>query len=298
MRFHFHFHQSSLSCDLSSFIRRYAGKVDRRAARTGASNTTRKSACSLGRSKTSGSRPKSLHAVKVGMEAGADYMEEVKKRGRGRGLGAPYTHVAAAFVESSRSRGGGGTQTSADDIHGACGSEAGNSDRVLWSVQGEGGVLSGRNPSSSAQGEGDDDVQRARSAQERGRGRGNAGRRARGQDVRRAIAPEAASLRQGCWPMRKETDSCPVAVLRRSCGTGSPVRDASCRKALPRRNGQPRPCWRRLLRRRAQRRAPHLPCSTEGKPNASVLTVAALKRHCLRHCGVEQWQTQSRPSPQ
>ena len=35
---------------------------------------------------------------------------------------------------------------------------AGNSDRVLWSVQGEGGVLSRRNPSSSAQGEGGDDV--------------------------------------------------------------------------------------------------------------------------------------------
>ena len=40
--------------------------------------------------------PKSLHA----MEAGADYMEEVKKRGRGHGLGAPYTHVAAALVEA------------------------------------------------------------------------------------------------------------------------------------------------------------------------------------------------------
>ena len=46
----------------------------------------------------------------------------------------------------SRSRGRASTQTSADDIHGARGSEAGNSDGVLWSVQGEGGVLSGRNP--------------------------------------------------------------------------------------------------------------------------------------------------------
>ena len=44
--------------------------------------------------------PKSLKAVKAGLEAGADYMEEVKKRGRGHGLGAPYTHVAAAFVEA------------------------------------------------------------------------------------------------------------------------------------------------------------------------------------------------------
>ena len=44
--------------------------------------------------------PKSLKAVKAGLEAGADYMEEVKKRGRRHGLGAPYTHVAAAFVEA------------------------------------------------------------------------------------------------------------------------------------------------------------------------------------------------------
>ena len=62
------------------------------------------------------------------------------------------------------------SQTSADDTHGARGSEEGNSDRVLLSVQGEGGVLGGRNPSSPAQGEGDDGVQRAGSAQEQGRG--------------------------------------------------------------------------------------------------------------------------------
>ena len=79
-----------------------------------------------------------------------------------------------------------------------------------------------------------------------------------------------------------------------AAGTGSPAREASCRRALPRRNGQPR--WGRLLRRRAQRRASHLPCPTEGKPNASALTVTALKRHCPSRCGVEQWQTQSRPS--
>ena len=42
--------------------------------------------------------PNSLQAVKSGMEAGADYMEEVKNRGHG--LGAPYTQVAAAFVEA------------------------------------------------------------------------------------------------------------------------------------------------------------------------------------------------------
>ena len=44
--------------------------------------------------------PKTFRAVKARMEAGADYMEEVKKRGRGHGLGAPFTHVAAAFVEA------------------------------------------------------------------------------------------------------------------------------------------------------------------------------------------------------
>ena len=44
--------------------------------------------------------PKSLKAVKAGLEAGADYMEEVKKRGRRHWLGSPYTHVAAAFVEA------------------------------------------------------------------------------------------------------------------------------------------------------------------------------------------------------
>ena len=78
--------------------------------------------------------PKSLQAVKEGMEAGADCMKEAKKRGRGHGLGARYTHVAAAFVEALAIEAD--TQTSADDIHGACGSEAGNGDRVLWSVQG------------------------------------------------------------------------------------------------------------------------------------------------------------------
>ena len=47
-----------------------------------------------------GLAPRTLHAVKVGMEAGAGCMEEVRKRGRGHRLGAPYTHVAAAFVEA------------------------------------------------------------------------------------------------------------------------------------------------------------------------------------------------------
>ena len=30
--------------------------------------------------------------------------------------------------------------------------------------------------------------------------------------------PEPVSLWRGCWPMRKETDSCPVAVPRRGRG--------------------------------------------------------------------------------
>ena len=96
---------------------------------------------------------------------------------------------------SSRSRGRGTTQTSADDIHGARGSEAVNSDRVLWSVQGEGGVLSRRNASGPSQGEGDDDIQRARDAQERGRGRGDAGRRARGGGCTTSNRPKAEGER-------------------------------------------------------------------------------------------------------
>ena len=38
--------------------------------------------------------PKSLTAMTAGVEAGADYMEEVKKGGRRHGLGAPCTHEA------------------------------------------------------------------------------------------------------------------------------------------------------------------------------------------------------------
>ena len=66
--------------------------------------------------------------------------------------------------------------------------------------------------------------------------------------------------------MRKETDSCPMAVPRRSRGRhGIPsAREGSCHRALPRRNGLPRPGRGRQLRSRAHRRAPHLPCSTDG----------------------------------
>ena len=95
----------------------------------------------------------------------------------------------------ARSRGRGSAQASADDIHCARGSEAGNSDRVLWSVQGERGVLSGRNPSSTAQGEGVDGVQRARSAPERGRVRGKAEKRARGKGRKTSNRPDPESER-------------------------------------------------------------------------------------------------------
>ena len=100
------------------------------------------------------------------MEAGADYMEEVKMRGRGHGQGAPYTHVEALAVEAEGGR-----------------------EQVLTTF-----MLSGRNPSSSAQGEDDDDVQRAWSAQERGRERGNAGR-ARGHGRETSNRPNAKSER-------------------------------------------------------------------------------------------------------
>ena len=120
---------------------------------------------------------------------------ESRSEGEGTGWEPPHTHVAVACVEALAVEDRGGAQASADEIHGARSGEAGNSDRVLWSVKGEGGVLSGRNPSSSAQGEGDDDVQRARSAQERGRGRGNGGRRARGQGRETSNRPNAESER-------------------------------------------------------------------------------------------------------
>ena len=69
-------------------------------------------------------------------------MEESQEE-REEGTGA---HARSSGIRGgTRSRGRGSAQASADDIHGAR-SEAGNSDRVLWSVQGEGGVLSGRNP--------------------------------------------------------------------------------------------------------------------------------------------------------
>ena len=131
-----------------------------------------------------------LQAVKAGMEAGADYMEEVKKRA------GSATHARGGGVRGgTRSRGRGGAQASADVIHGARSGEAGNSDRVLWSVQGERGTLGGRNPSSEVQGEGDDGVRRAWGAQERGRERGTAERRARGKGRATSSRPDAESER-------------------------------------------------------------------------------------------------------
>ena len=85
--------------------------------------------------------PKSLKVVTAGLEAGAGHTEEVKKRGRGHGLGAP----------SARGR------------------AAGNIDRVLWLVQGQGLLFDRGSASNPAQGQGDGDVQRAGRDQERGR---------------------------------------------------------------------------------------------------------------------------------
>ena len=111
--------------------------------------------------------PKSLKAVTAGLEAGADHVEEVKKRGRGHGRGAPYTHVAAAFVDSLTAETEG---------------------------RGQGGLLSRENAGNPAQGQGGDDIQRAGGDQERGRGR-NAGQRARGKGRATSHRPNVESER-------------------------------------------------------------------------------------------------------
>ena len=123
-----------------------------------------------------------------------------------------------------RSRGRGGAQASADDIYGVRSSEAGNSDSMLWSDQGERGVLSRRNP--TAQGEGDNGVQRARSAQERGKRRGTVGRRARGKGRETRNHPDAKGQRRGSAQARGQSwrgqwrSSCETCSLHsRSDGT-------------------------------------------------------------------------------
>ena len=85
---------------------------------------------------------KTLQAVKAGMEAVADYMEEVKKSGRVHGLGAPNTHVAAAFVE-------------------ALAVEAEGAPKQVLTTFMTLAAARQENPSSAAQGEGDDGVQRS-----------------------------------------------------------------------------------------------------------------------------------------
>ena len=129
--------------------------------------------------------PKSLKAVKAGLEAGADYMEEVKKRGRRHGLGAPYTHVAAAFVEALTAEAEGQPKQVLTTFmaHVAARQET----VTDWSVQSEGGLINGGNSSSAAQGKGDDDVQLAGSDQQRGR-EGARECRTEGRLVRRALA--------------------------------------------------------------------------------------------------------------
>ena len=103
-------------------------------------------------------------------------MEEIKQRGRGHGLGAPCTHAAAAFVEALTAEAEGAPQQVLETFMAARGRAAGNSDRVLWPIQSQGGPPGRGDASNPAQGKGDDNVQRVRGEQERGRG-GDAGRR-------------------------------------------------------------------------------------------------------------------------
>ena len=130
-----------------------------------------------------------LDSSKAGLEARKSRNED-----KGHGLGAPYTNVAAAFVEALTTEAEGEPKQVLTTFmaHVAARQHAVT---VLWSSQGEGGLLSGRNPNSSAQGEGDDVVQPARIDQERGRGRGNAGRSARSKTRETSTRPNAESER-------------------------------------------------------------------------------------------------------
>ena len=96
-------------------------------------------------------------------------------------LGAPYTHVAAAFVEALAFEAEGALAARQETVT-ECVKEAYSADETPGA-------------SSAAQGEGDDGVQRVRSAQERGRERGNAGRRARGKGRGASNRPDAESER-------------------------------------------------------------------------------------------------------
>ena len=89
--------------------------------------------------------PKSLKEVKAGLEAGADYMRKSRNEEEGtRWERRTRTWQRHSWKHSRPRRRT--TQTSADVLHGARGSAAGNSDRVLSSVQGEGGLINGGNP--------------------------------------------------------------------------------------------------------------------------------------------------------
>ena len=92
--------------------------------------------------------------------------------------------------------------------------------------------------------------------------------------------PQLIDSGPDCWQVSSSSSSFPWRCRAvAAAGTVFPKREASCHRALLRRNGLPRPGWRRQLRRRAQRRASHPPCSTEGQPNAIALTAPASKRH-------------------
>ena len=111
--------------------------------------------------------PKSLRAVVAGLVAGADCMEEVKKREQGRRLGAPYTHVAAALVETLTADAEGAPWRMAERQETFCAfrvKEAYSAEEV---------------PATKRKAKVTMTFKRARGDQERGRGR-NGGRRARG----------------------------------------------------------------------------------------------------------------------
>ena len=153
---------------VSSLIRGYAGKVDRRAAkaepptRPGTQRARWGAHRLLARAQITESGEGGIGS-RSGLQGGS---HETRTRAR---AGSAVHARGSGIRGSTHGRGGGTTQTSADDLHGARGSAAGKSDRVLLSVQGEGGLINGGNSSSAAQGKGDDDVQLARSDQQRGR---------------------------------------------------------------------------------------------------------------------------------
>ena len=170
---------------LSSLLRRFAWKVDRRAAKVSLQEIRERA----------GALTDFWLAPNPSSSEGGDGSRSGERE---RARAGSAIHARGGGVRGgTRSRGRGGAQASADDIHGARSGEAGNGDRMLWSVQDERGTLSGRNPSSAAQGEGDDGVHCARGAQERGRARQ---RRAKGSSNRTDAESERSRDGVGAGP--------------------------------------------------------------------------------------------------